>query len=448
LLFLFIGIAFSLKAVIPSLTFPFGGISPTLQKYRQPLDEYYAIVKNLDSSYYWGESVEIQVGEQNITVNKIVLLISSILDDLPDYSFDSIISNTKSGKYDAIISLSPIPIAEVGYLSQICTLVTFKPENILDIPVYTMHFVDGSVLYNATYNESSHVIVKISPFDVNPWEAAFDTPAFGFWRLILFPIALFNLITACVKEFYFIKRKSFNFNVAQCTLMVHILSNGIRTVILFIDPIFSQGVLPFEYGTFLNTITFPMEVITLLLITFYWFTLIDNSKKVDIFLGNFNIPFIIIGLIILLQEIVGGIFRINSLSIYVSVTIIINAILYLVIYIPSIIFFYVIGFMVLRVTRTLPDSLSKKIRKLTIRILISGIFQLLWLVPIVLTITDYLFLTPESYITIWFLLIFLLLISSAIQLSALDIPPKITTDIKNDNNMISEDITSVEDSID
>jgi len=191
-----------------------------------------------------------------------------------------------------------------------------------------------------------------------------------------------------------------------------------------------------------------MEVITLLLITFYLFTLIDNSKKVDIFLGNFNIPFIIIGLIILLQEIVGGIFRINSLSIYVSVTIIINAILYLVIYIPSIIFFYVIGFMVLRVTRTLPDSLSKKIRKLTIRILISGIFQLLWLVPIVLTITDYLFLTPESYITIWFLLIFLLLISSAIQLSALDIPPKITTDIKNDNNMISEDITSVEDSID
>jgi len=292
-----------------------------------------------------------------------------------------------------------------------------------------IHFIDGSVLFNTTM--LGPVVVKISPFDENHWTTVFKSPGFGIWRVVLFSLAIYNLITAIIKESLFISRKRLEFNVAQITLLVQIVSHAVRSLVLFLDPIFSQQVIIFEIATFLNTITFPIEVITSLLIAFYWFGLIDDSHiGVYQFLGKLNIPFAISGTIILLQELAGGVIRVLNLGVGLQVIIIVNAILYLVIYVPAIIFFFVIGALVLQKTKELRDRLSKKLRRVTVRIMFSGVLLLLWLVPICLTVTDYLFLTPESYVTLWFFLQFFLLLSSLIQLSALQVPRKDNPDSK------------------
>jgi len=283
------------------------------------------------------------------------------------------------------------------------------------------------------------VVVKLSSFDENHWTTIFKHPGFGMWRLILFSLAVYNFFTAIGKEALFIHRRKLEFNVVQITLFVHIISNGIRSVVLFIDPIFSQGVILYEIATFVNTITFPLEVITSLLIAFYWFGLIDDSNiEVSSFLGNLNIPFAISGTVILLQEIIGGIIRVLNIGAGLQAIIFVNAILYLVIYVPATIFFFIIGFLVLNRTKELRDRLSKKLRRVTIRIMVSGIFLLLWLVPIVLTVTQFLFVTPESYVTIWFFLNFFLLLSTLIQLSALQVPRKHNPDSKTSNSKKSK----------
>jgi len=235
--------------------------------------------------------------------------------------------------------------------------------------------------------------------------------------------------------------------VVQITLFIHIISNGIRSVVLFIDPIFSQRVFLYEISTFVNTITFPLETITLLLIAFYWFTLIDDSHiGVYSFLGTFSIPFGISGAIILIQEIVGGIIRILNIPEGLQFIIILNAVLYLIIVVPSTIFFFILGFIVLGKTKELTSQTAKDLRRITVRIMVSGIFLILWLIPIILTVTNLLFVTPEAYSTIWFFLYGFLLISSLVQLSALQSPRKRNPNTKSKNSKSKKSKISKKDS--
>jgi len=372
----------------------------------------------------------------NISVTKHVYLVSIILDKLAGFSDTHIIRFAKTGKYDGVICTEPIPPVPVGYLNQLFTLDVLRPENKINIPVYAMHFQDSVDVWAATLfrsNLNSPVIVKISPFDVNVWTEAYRTLGFRLFQFILFALAAFNAYTAIKKEILFSVRRSFELNVVQIILMVHAISSLIRTTNFVVDPLLHAQIFPFEVGTYFQTITFPLEVICSLLFAFYWFGLIDQSNlNVSSFLGKFSIPFIILGVIILAQEIVGGALRIVAIASQVLITIVtLNAIFYLVIYIPVQIFFFVIGFIVLNKTKQLRDNTSKKLRKVTIRILFSGVLLLIWLIPICFTITNTLFASPADHITIWFFLNFLLLLSAAIQLSAIKTPKKGSNTTKN-----------------
>jgi len=232
-----------------------------------------------------------------------------------------------------------------------------------------------------------------------------------------------------LKSFFYLTgtRRKFEVNVVQVTLLVLAFANLIRTVTIFVDPIFSAGVFPFEIGTFFQSITFPFELTANLLIAFYWMGLIDTTHlEVVTFLGNKSIPFIIIGAFFFLQEIIQGVLRaFGNTGFYILYLITITAGAYVIMNVLVSGFFFIIGVKVLRETASMRDELSLKLRKVTIKILVSGAFSTLWLIPLIIaSAASNIFWDPYGHITTWFFLNFFLLGNSFSLISAIKIPPK------------------------
>jgi len=123
------------------------------------------------------------------------------------------------------------------------------------------------------------LIVKLSPGDRNQWTEAFNSILFRFYQFTLFPFSLYNTAKAIEKEYLFIRKYGFNINlVGQASLIVLFFANFIRTITIVIDPIFSTKIIPVEIATFLNSFTFPLDLIATLLIVFFWLGLKKKMK--------------------------------------------------------------------------------------------------------------------------------------------------------------------------
>eukprot|EP01130_Rhizamoeba_saxonica_P003819 TRINITY_DN1583_c0_g1_i2.p1 TRINITY_DN1583_c0_g1~~TRINITY_DN1583_c0_g1_i2.p1 ORF type:complete len:461 (+),score=80.43 TRINITY_DN1583_c0_g1_i2:1505-2887(+) len=311
----------------------------------------------------------------------------------------------------------------------------FSVNSIVDdisVPVVSLAFYDGLTIYNEweARNESSFpfppeaLIGTINNHDFNIWQDVFNTGAFNLFSSFLIIFASTNILFALRKLFIIYKRGQLKLNIGIIILFTLTLANTLRLIVLSLDPITSQCVLPYEFATVLNTLSFPLENVSTLLITFYWMSMIDTSTlEVKTFLGGFKVPFYILGFIFIAQEIVSGVLRILGVGAFVLL-ITITAILYAIFNFGVTTFFFVTGKRVMDHVSELDEEIANRLRKTTIDILLSGAFGSLWSIPALLASLFPGYWRPIPHVTIWFFLYFLLMCVSFMQIRAIRVPKK------------------------
>jgi hypothetical protein len=93
-------------------------------------------------------------------------------------------------------------------------------------------------------------------------------------------------------------------------------------------------------------------------------------------------------------------------------------------------FFFVTGWQVVESTKKPSSSKEtllfyKKLRKLTFRLMASGVFMILWLIPLIIAaFVPSVFFNPVGNAVTWFFIMLILLITSYMEIKAITLPPK------------------------
>jgi len=156
---------------------------------------------------------------------------------------------------------------------------------------------------------------------------------------------------------------------------------------------------------------------------------IKEKNEVPIIGRKTKIFFIAIGIFFFVQEITLGILRSVNIGSIIGGIITFSALSYSIIYIVVELLFFLIGFSILFMKENEEEFIeindyehefynpTKYLKRITLLILISGLFLLFWVIPVILASRP-IFWTPYGYIIIWYFLLLLLNIASVFKLHA------------------------------
>jgi len=92
---------------------------------------------------------------------------------------------------------------------------------------------------------------------------------------------------------------------------MHTIANGIRLVILLIDPLYTRGVFSWQAGAVWHTVTLPLGLMATLSLTLFWHETMSRklSNNSTAFLKKLKIPFIVVSLLILGLDLTASVLR-------------------------------------------------------------------------------------------------------------------------------------------
>lgn len=167
-----------------------------------------------------------------------------------------------------------------------------------------------------------------------------------------------------------------------------------------------------------STITIPCNIIITLLVAFYWAELLDKTTmRVTNFLSKMKLPFILLSILAGTVELVSSALRASPITGFGLFTII-AAVIYIVTVLGMTIFFSITGAKVLRYIKQSSNVANLReedreaskalVRKAAILLLAACVFNLIWIVALIMAGTPAWFWSPYGqYSTrIFFLLFF------------------------------------------
>jgi hypothetical protein len=278
-----------------------------------------------------------------------------------------------------------------------CGLTANQPSGVITIPIAEINNKQFQPILNAMLNGT--VLTATLTSEGSPWiRAVVNAGVIVAFRAILPAVAVALIIYAIYKMVLFIRHQGHQFNVPQVSLALEIIANLLRLIYLPVDPFGCFGV----YGqafSFVTTISFPYEVATFILITFYWHeALTDASVKVYPFLSKFKVFFFvfIIAFIISLQLVtILGYF----LNFSVTTPLII---IYLIVSVAFLIFYIITVVKVskqVKQANNMRQGRKMKLRTINKKIIINGTTRVVSLIPVIIYIAPEISSVPIPHVT-------------------------------------------------
>jgi len=276
--------------------------------------------------------------------------------------------------------------------------------------------------------------------DVNKWYDSFKNGGMIWYSVSLSIITLINVILSAWRLQNYIAKVGVTFSLAQTILGLILISNIVKLIVVSVDPIYSRHIFGYLASTILNTITFPISLLTTLLITFYWHEIITMSSSkvyVNIRRKMFVIPAIIFTVSIFILEVASSVVR----GLQFTVMKLANASTGLFIALLAIINIYcfVIGYSVIkRLNRSSGVKNESKKTKLTnvTKGVMLGAASTMLTIPFLSIIFYFMktFARPDIFILVFYFCYFFLSVGDTFKILAFGFPTTNITSTKDKTN--------------
>jgi len=266
------------------------------------------------------------------------------------------------------------------------------------------------------------LLITITSGDTNAWGEVYESLFFT----LLFRVTLPIFSLCC---FYFAVRRYTGYlrakgsKLALVCLLIEAITNLVRAVYCIIDPIFSQGILPWQVSRMLVGITVPWSLSTSLLIGLFWAESLDRVRAMD-FLSRFKVHFIVLLVLFILLELFASVLSSFMLVFFRIPMIKAGAVLGVCMQLVVAFFFIVFGFKVLKMLSEDLEMIASdierrrsRLKKMTRRILGSGIGMIMFASASVCLGTP-LIQTPYGFVLLMFFMYSGLQITSVFQIFA------------------------------
>jgi hypothetical protein len=272
-----------------------------------------------------------------------------------------------------------------------CALTAAESTGQITIPVAEVSQTDLESLLSEILNGA--VVEATLTSEGNEWNFLGGIAVIIVFRVIFTCCASGLIGYALYKMIMFIRFRGPQFNVSQVCLALEIIGNLWRIVYFAVDPFGCFGVFG-NAMSFFTTISFPYEVGTFILITFYWYEVMTVADiKVYPFLHRLQPYFFAftIGLIlvILLVTVLGYVL---ALSITTPLIII-----YLIVSLAFLIFYIVTLVKIMqriKFSTNLRKSTADTVKKVNKKIVLNGIVRVTSLIPIIVFIAPQIATVP------------------------------------------------------
>jgi hypothetical protein len=277
-----------------------------------------------------------------------------------------------------------------------CGLTANRPSGIITIPVSEINDDEFEPILEALGNGT--IVVATLTSEGSPWiDTIVSAAVIVVFRAIL-PAACVGLIGyALYKLILFVRFQGSQFNVPQVCLALEIIANLLRLIYLPVDPFACFGV----YGqtfSFITTISFPYEIATFILITFYWYeALTDPSIKIYPFLARFKpffFVFIILFIVVIFVVTIIGYYLVFEITTPVIVIYLIVSLAFLIFYIVTVV---KIGNKVKQAS-TLRFETKQHVLGVNKKIIINGIVRVISLIPVIIFIAPTIATVPLPHV--------------------------------------------------
>jgi hypothetical protein len=240
-------------------------------------------------------------------------------------------------------------------------------------------------------------------------------------------------VLALVKLIGFVRSTGLRFNIAQICLLIELIANMFRLIYLSLDPIYAGRIFLAHQAHMMITISWPLTIITTLLITLYWLELLtQNRVRVPGFLSSLRWPFVGVSLLMVALELATSISRALSLG-QLSTLTLVSGILYAIILAATTLLFFIVGTRTLKQLRdggkiASQNATAKRIlSKTTKLVMASGGFSVLWIVGTLLSTIRQIFWDYRGYYVSWSIVFTGLLGISITQILSFTPPPLAST---------------------
>lgn len=255
------------------------------------------------------------------------------------------------------------------------------------------------------------------------------------WRIVATLLCAASGVVAGAKLIGYVRNDGVQLTIPQLTLGLQFIAALFRIGIVSTDPIYAGNAFNSVSAHMTSTISFPINFVTLLLLAMYWSEILDASKiRFTSFLNRLRIPFIIACVILVIAEIVSTLLRAIRFGIKVSVATTVAAVIYVIFMLAVTIFFFVYGARViqrLRQSKALTNikgamnkssRRNKSLRRLTVMLLVTGIFNIIFIIAFVIAAVESFFYTPTGFHLSWTLMYIGVLGGSLTQVIAVKWP--------------------------
>ena len=136
------------------------------------------------------------------------------------------------------------------------------------------------------WNASETVQIDLSP-SLNPWQEIVEGGGWILFQLVMSLASIANLAIAGERFWVIGNVRGFKLSIPLFCLSMEILCNVLRLVVVAVDPVASRLLFPRAANYILFTITQPLNMITTIILVFFFHELTSSSKLVQVsFLAN------------------------------------------------------------------------------------------------------------------------------------------------------------------
>lgn len=242
-------------------------------------------------------------------------------------------------------------------------------------------------------------------------------------------------VISMAKLIAYVRLEGFRLSIPQLTLEIQLAAALFRVGITSTDPIYAGLAFPAVAAHMTTTISFPLNFVSLILLTLYWQEILEKSKiHITSFLTKLRIPFIVASIILYVAEIIASLVRAIRFGIKIEQASTISAAFYIIFLLSLSIFFFVVGGKViyrLRISKKLTamkGAVSQNSRRtsslwrVTVMLVLTGVFNLIFISSFVIAVFDAFFYSPGGFHLSWTLMYLGVLGGSLSQVAAVKWP--------------------------
>jgi hypothetical protein len=335
------------------------------------------------------------IQEVSMDINQVNNRIFMLRDGL---AIDEHVVKAQNNGAVAVLSISPT-YYKAGYLK--FRFNNRENLNRINIPVFELAVLEGRVIL-AMYSNNSIANVSLIPSEkeINPWAEVFASAYYYIWTVFLgvFPAVNIGLAIWKLKVFTYFYGGCRS-SIAIYVLVIELAANCLR-IMNIIDALCANSVYPEQFSVASTRLSLPFALSSFLLIILYWHEMMTSATiVVHPFVVKMRIPFFVLSAALMVVQLVQIFLRGYTA---VENLILITGVTYIVVSAGIVIFHIITGIKLLRRLH-MSKNLGRvvKLRKSTVKILISASFLFMFIIFAAMFSTSIAFY-PVSYVCVWY----------------------------------------------